>query len=164
MQPAKRKGQMELMGLALIVVIMVIALFMAIVFLARSPPSTVKESFQYDQLATNFIVALLKTSDCDVTVEKLIQDCSLQQRITCGGETSCDQVKSTIQEIKNNTLDEWGLYYNLVVDMPVDFEIIFASPECAEGQQVNRATEGFQPISLYPSPGQATVTLSLCKV
>ena len=161
---AKKKAQMELMGLAIIVVIMVIAMFFAIGFLMSAPKKSVVKSFEDDQLATNFIVALLKTSACDVTVEKLIYDCSLNQVLDCDGGTdnSCAHLETVVEDIKNATLDEWGVVYDLHIDMPSSTDIRHTVPECVG--QVEKATQGFQPISLYPAPVQAKVTLDICRI
>ncbi|MFC2135435.1 hypothetical protein ACFLTH_12550 [Bacteroidota bacterium] len=154
-----RKGQMEIMGLIVIVILLTIGMFFIISFKTQTSQPQVKKTYEQDQLASNFLIAFLKTdSGCsNLDLKKLVQDCAADQNINCKGKDSCEFVNNTMNIILKNTFDEWGKNYSLTTNGMGTKDINF--DYCHEN--ANRES-AFQPISLYPYPGTVTMKLDLC--
>ena len=112
----KRSGQMEIFGLALIVVLVILGFFLAIGFLAKSKPSELKERFTTSSLAANTLTTLLEIdTDCeDRNYEELIQECQTG-RLICnlptGTINSCEYAEQISKEIFDKTFEKWGNDY-----------------------------------------------------
>ncbi len=74
----KRKAQIEMVGLVVVVVLLTLGVFFVIKFIVLKQPSTTRQEFLFTQMASNTANALLKTqTDCrgyDMT--ELIGDCA----------------------------------------------------------------------------------------
>ena len=92
-----KKAQMEVMGLIVIVVLLILAIFFVVAFKTSQPGKKIQNTFSDDQLSAKFLISFLKTSaGCrDLTIEDLIQDCAVERRITCMGLDSCTFVNKT---------------------------------------------------------------------
>jgi hypothetical protein len=154
---------MEIMGLAVIVILVSIGLFYMIAFTKEPQPEPVKE-YTASELATNTIVAMLATDidDCGTTLEKVIVDKATYQNLPC--LRSDDPINKSISLMLENSLQKWGKDYKLTIDYPdtatntVDIAVP-TTPLC--GDMRERET-GTQPIPLYPVPGTVMVSLSIC--
>ena len=93
-----RKGQMEIIGLAIVVVILLIGMVIALRFLVFKKPDSTRASFVSAELASNTINTFLETTaiDCSKTkMEELIQDCAQgTERICSNGKGACEFVKN----------------------------------------------------------------------
>ncbi len=100
MKKIKRKAQEEMVGFALIMIIVAVILLVLLSISLRSPQQEEVESYEVD----SFIQAFLQyTSDCRdeleyLDVQELIFDCN--DRRTCVDERdTCDVLGSTMEEI-----------------------------------------------------------------
>jgi len=111
-----KKAQAEIMGLAIIVILIIIGMFFLIKFLTID---TIDYKKQYTQaeLASNMINTFLRTtSTCDgFSMTELLQNCNQDKSIICSGESSCDYVSATAQQIFKETLDKWNVDYEFKV-------------------------------------------------
>ncbi|MFH1174708.1 MAG: hypothetical protein V1725_06235 [archaeon] len=159
------KAQMEIMGLAVIVVLIALGIFIFIGLSARfgEVNQIVKpEAYNDERLATTYVDALLRTSvpSCHALhVDELLRDCALNNR-TCGALGSCELVQLVIENVTNATLDVWGKNYSLNVTYPLGTKGISFSkgPPCVRRYGVEPYT-----VRLHPFPGDVLVELSLCK-
>jgi len=112
-----KKSQMEIMGLAIIVVLLTLGVLFVVQFVVLKEPSDVKKTFTKTQMAANMLNSILKTNskDCyDNTMTQLLQDCADNNEnpaglIICENVIdSCEYANSTIEYIFNNTLVGWG--------------------------------------------------------
>jgi len=117
-----KKAQTEIMGLAIIVILIIIGLTVVIKFITSKEPAEFKKEFTRSELASNMLNTFLGTSikDCDgLTVTEFLQDCGQSNSIICGTQKSCKYVEDTAKDIFEKTLEKWGIDYEFKV-----FEIV----------------------------------------
>ena len=130
------RAQMEIMGLAIIVILVSLGLLFAVRWMLKAPsaePQRAEESV----LAANFLSTLLgTTTECNKrTVRDLLQDCALTQGATkcktqSGEQYSCDYARDIIQMLLSETFDKWKLdyYFSMSGNAPQIEDIKFGSP------------------------------------
>ncbi|MBU0471768.1 MAG: hypothetical protein KKF89_05220 [Nanoarchaeota archaeon] len=155
-----RKAQMEIMGLLVIVILLTLGMFFVVSFKTQTPKRDIKTSYEDDQLASNFIITLLKTtSDCTkYNMEELIQDCAAEKRLRCSDMDSCTYVNQTINDLLGKTFEKWGKKFRFEIEN-MNEGISFES-NCGSQDEKDSA---FQPISLYPYPGTIILRMDICE-
>lgn len=98
-----KKGQEEIMGFIVIVVIVGVIILILLGFLLMSPDESAVESYEVE----SFINAILQyTTDCEsqiefMSIQRLIISCDMN--LTClDGRSSCDVLDTTIEDIINS--------------------------------------------------------------
>jgi hypothetical protein len=152
---------MEIMGLAIIVILVTIGLLFALIWMTKTPPAQVQRAKE-SVLAANFLNTLLGTAvpDCyDRTIGELLQDCALTNGINkCGDLTSCGQAQKTTQELLDGTLKKWGLDYHFTVrGTPSVEELSFSTQPC-KGEREEKTTPLPVEIGL-----RINLTLQICR-
>ncbi|HIH04627.1 TPA: hypothetical protein HA281_04755 [Candidatus Woesearchaeota archaeon] len=108
---------MEILGLAIVVVLLILGLVFVIKFVALKKPSTLKKDVVESQVASNYLSTYLSTSvqECSgLSTTELLQDCAAQGGITCqDGETSCEKPREVAAFIFNQTFDQWKWKYEM---------------------------------------------------
>ena len=128
-----KRGQMEIMGLVIIVILVAIGMLFAIQFLMKKPVSRETAAVKESALAANFLNAMLSTStDCfDRNMRELLQDCALTGGSTnCFGRSSCDYVSEQIGILLNATLARWNKDYYFSISGAPDVEKISFGKDC----------------------------------
>ena len=155
----KKKSQMEILGLAIIVVIVLMATLFVVRFVVLRSPIDYRKGFVSSELASNMLNTLLKTSaqDCkQLTMSELIQDCAQETGLECdNGQDSCKFVSSTANWIFGTTLDKWNYKYEFLAYRENDKPFIKLGNQC---QSEKRS-------KLYPIPIRAAtvyVKLDIC--
>ena len=124
----KRKSQMEIMGLAIVVVLIVLGMLFAVRFFINREPVDYKAKFTQKQLAQNIVTAFLntKTLNCyGMSITELLQDCGQSKSVTCGdGTDSCKYVRDTADFILSQTLAQWNLDYKFLIYKDVDSPVV----------------------------------------
>lgn len=155
----KRKSQMEIMGLAIIFVLVVFGVLFAIRFAITKPDEEIRMGFQESMLAANMLTALRgTTTDCrDATVEQLLQDCASTKTIICStGEDSCEKAENVIAYIINETIEQWGRDYRFSITGPFDVsQIGFGKGDCSGEKEVKT-----QPVPT--KAGTITLKFEIC--
>lgn len=163
------RGQMEIFGLVIIVILMSLGLLFAVVVLTRD---TSQEVFRVKQSveAANFLNTMLGTTapDCNRRlVRELVQDCALgsvvDRRIQgvslCEDEkTTCDKLKEVMTDMLERSLGEWGRSYQLSFQGADALELINAS----EGKCIGEREASTRPEVVRPK-FTVNVTLYLCQ-
>ena len=113
----KRKSQMEIMGLAIIIILLALAILFVLQFIIMKPTSDIKKSFTHKEMAANTVNSMLDTTtDCrDLSIAQLIEDCAEGGYIQCPTGNSCTHVQRIIENILNNTLEQWNKEYYLTI-------------------------------------------------
>src|SRR3990167_7129515 len=117
-----KKSQMELLGMAVIVVFIALGIFFVVKFNILKQPSETKKVYTQSELAGNMLSALIETSafDCpSFDMLDLMIDCAdnyPKGSIVCKEENSyknmsCEYFNYTINYIFNSTLDTWSTKY-----------------------------------------------------
>jgi len=116
-----RKSQMEIMGLAVIVILVALAILFTIRFVILQEPAEYKKGYTQQQLAINMVNTLLETTTAscsDLLFKELFKDCAETNIIICdNGMDSCSYIRESIDTIFMDTLETWDIDYefNFVV-------------------------------------------------
>jgi len=116
-----KKSQMEIMGLAVIVILVSLGILFAVQYVIFKKPTQTVKTYSTLQIASNTLNSLLTTTtDCraagNVDMTQLLQDCAAFPAITCdNGMNSCEFSDTSINYILNNTLKKWRYPFRLYV-------------------------------------------------
>ena len=115
-----KKGQMELIGIAIVVILMSLGILFMLSFGISKKGPTFKQEFTNKELVSNTLSTMLrvKAHGCgDLTIEDLMQDCSSLSggSINCVLDEnlidSCDYLNKTISVIFERTFESWQRSY-----------------------------------------------------
>lgn len=163
------KGQIEMMGLMIIVVILSLALLFVVKVVFTNEKTDTTQSYETSKLVESFVNTLFQTSSgCtdDTTLQDLLIDCAKNPfsggSITCAdGQNSCPYANATIATILSQTLDQWRYAdtgYEFVAIAPPNQEIVYYSSGNLSAS-MGGTTEPFA-LRLYPS--QQDLHVYLC--
>ena len=113
----KKKSQLEIMGLAVIVILISLIILFVVRFVVLKEPSQVRKEYTEFDVSYSFINTLVNTNipNCsDVSFKELFQDCALSQIIDCNGNTSCQYIKFELPRILNKTLGIQKINYEFI--------------------------------------------------
>jgi len=115
-----KKAQVEIMGLAIIVVLIVLGMIFVLKFRIADEPIQYKEQFTQAKLASNTVASLLRvTSNCNgLSMTQLLQNCSqnpADSQVICFGESSCSFFEDASRQIFSETLEKWNVDYEFTV-------------------------------------------------
>ena len=157
-----KKSQSEILGLAIVVVIILVATIFVVKF-SLNKPTNYRTDFLSSEIASNMLNTFLKTTarDCSqLTMTELLQDCAQtggDGSIRCNnGEYSCSFVKLAANEIFTKTLDKWKMDYEFLAYVDVNTPFIRLGRKCA----------GEKESKLFPIPistGAMYVELDICR-
>lgn len=132
----KRKAQMEILGLAIVVVLILVATIFVVRFLVIKSPTEYRKGFISAELASNILSTFLKTAakECSqLTMTELMQDCAQARSIICGnGQDSCSYAESTATHIFENTLDKWSIKYEFLAYTDANSPLIKLGKPCRQ--------------------------------
>ena len=154
---------MEVLGLAIVVVILLLAAIFVVRFLVLKKPTDYRKDFVSSEIASNTISTFLKTStkECSqLTITELLQDCAQGNGLICNnGQDSCRFVNSTAGVIFDKTLNKWKLKYQFLTYVDVKSPLIAIGKSCKE-QSLGQESKIF-PIPI--SAGSMFVRLDICQ-
>jgi len=173
----KKKAQMEIMGLAIIVILISVAMLFAIRFVILKEPTQYKKEFTQTELASNILSTLLKTTvpECnDLSFTELYQDCFKDPnnpQVSCSdGSSSCyyiggnDGISGKTGELLGDTLGTWHIGY----EFKAETETYPAYNIHIKGKDIDNNEIGCPTVKkhkIYPIPvdpaGQNTLFLTL---
>jgi hypothetical protein len=162
----RKKSQMELMGLAIVVLLLLVGLTFAIRFVVLKKPNNFKKGFIDTELASNTLNTFLKTNSRDcrkLTMSELIQDCAkgYPGTIDCNDDIlitnfSCNYVEDTAASIFSNTLGRINARYQLLAYTQDTQTTPFI--EIGQRCQADKKSKTF----LVPSTVTVNVRLDIC--
>lgn len=145
-----KRAQMEILGLAIVVVLILVATIFIVRFLVLKSPTEYRTGFVSSELASNTLNTFLKTSaaECSqLTMTELLQDCAQAESITCdNGQSSCSFVNSTAKSILSKTLGIWGMRYEFLAYTDAKLPLIKIGQQC----------RGEKKSKLFPIPATTT--------
>ena len=125
---------MEILGLAIVVVLILVATIFVVRFLVLKAPTEYRKGFVSAESASNMLNTLLKTAakECSqLTMTELLQDCAQARSITCdNGQDSCKFVESTANYIFDQTFDKWNMQYEFLAYTDVMSPLIKIGKPC----------------------------------
>lgn len=124
-----RKGQSEIMGLAMVMILLAVGLLLFISFGLRNSDSSLSNEFTYKQLPVLLNKAIFETntleSDCyGEKIQKLLIKAGEGNTLTCNnGVSSKEFAKDFITDALNQTLGAWFMEYRYTVYRGNDFSV-----------------------------------------
>lgn len=162
-----KKAQFELIGLAIVVMLVILGMFIAIKLQASKQPLRMEREYGQVQLASNFLNTMVSTNtDCaERLMRELLVDCADLRAIKCIDRTlekdSCKKAEELIDKILLETLKKWGKRYLLTMrktgNMPIG--IPDKSSDCT--QDMEHEMPGIYYYTLEHG-GTLTIRLDLC--
>ncbi|HLD06098.1 MAG TPA: hypothetical protein VJC16_01010 [Candidatus Nanoarchaeia archaeon] len=147
------KAQMEIMGIAVVMILVAFGVLFAVRYVFLEQPSSLGAEFDEQQLARQMVTVLLRTSVGRESIQSLIIQCAQGQNPPA---VACMDAQQHISSIFSQTLDAWGVKYYFQVqrgNQPVIQAI---------GQSCPRAkTSAEQPLPL--GEGTVRVVLEVCR-
>jgi len=154
-----KKSQTEIMGLAIVVILLVVGMTFVIKFMMSREQVDYKTQFTHAEIASNTLNTFLKTKSqsCnELSMTELLQDCSQSKSIYCqNGENSCDYSEETAKFIFSQTLEEWNKDYEFKVFRQEEDPIINLGERCPG----NKKSKTFP---IPTSSGTLSVKLDVC--
>lgn len=153
-----KKAQMEILGLAIIVVLISMGILFAL-SLGGDDDVNIEAEFEQKNLAASYINTLLgTTTSCyQATFRELIQDCAQGGTIYCDGVDSCGFVIAEFDKIAQRVLAVRKATYSMRLKGPGPVEDISSGLEACPGE----LTPGIQYIPTRQ--GTVTIRLDLCQ-
>lgn len=129
-----KRAQMEILGLAIVVVLILVATIFVVRFLVLKSPTDYRKGFISSELASNMLNTFLKVSskDCShLTMTELLQDCAQGKSIVCdNGEDSCKFAELTAKKIFEATFDKWNMNYEFLAYTDANSPLIKLGKRC----------------------------------
>ena len=129
-----KKSQMEIMGLAIVVILLVVGMTFVIRFMINKEPVDYKKQFSQAETASNTLNTFLKATSraCNgLTMTELLQDCGHTKNIICpNGQNSCVYLELAAKEILNKTLDSWNFEYEFSAYQDEAFPLVKLGKRC----------------------------------
>lgn len=143
--PGSKRAQEEMVGFAVIVIIVAIIMLFLLVFYIRSPQEEGVKSYEVNSFIQSF---LHYTTDCEdyyggMSIQKLIFECSNNKVCLNDGRNSCEALNSTLKAI---TKESWQVGQNRSVK-GYEMKITTSRTEILllkEGDVTNNYKTGFQ--------------------
>ncbi|MBI2655915.1 hypothetical protein HYX06_05845 [Candidatus Woesearchaeota archaeon] len=134
-----KKGQMEIIGLAIVIIIILIGLAIAVRFMTFKNPENTRAGFVSAELASNTINTFLETTAENCLKSKmkdLIQDCAEGTERICGnGQGACAFVRSAADEIFTKTFRKWKTNYKFLIYSDPNHPFVNLESGCAASQE-----------------------------
>jgi len=175
-----RKAQMELIGIAVVMVLIILGVTFYLT-LSMKAPSKTHESFMRKELSQNIVDSIVKsrTTCKELDFATVLEDCAKYQTargsLECepdGSVKSCAYAEQAIGEILENVLGSRYMMYTFTATITEvgNKTSIFSVSEITSGDPCTEdaiklgltevETPGIQPIPLYP--GTLTLMLRIC--
>ena len=161
----RTNAQMEIMGLAIIVILISLGLLFLIQFSLSKEPSHLKKTFTQTQLAANLLSSMLRTTSQDCfgnSISELLKDCTENfnaptTQLRCENNLkSCDYLQDTFKPLLDQTLGDWGNQsYQFEAKIPGQSILKFSSGKCS-GEKESKQNY------LQTNAGTLTITMDIC--
>jgi len=161
-----KKGQTEILGFAMVVLLITVGMLFVIGFIVLSEPSNIRQVYVDKQLAVNLNDAIISsTSSCkNIEFERLIVDCAGAKEIRCGGSmNSCDFIQDNLENvIFLETLDKWYMEYRYKIYTKTNPKLVQIPRDNTDYE--NKCKSDIEPGIFYlPSTrGTVFVRLDIC--
>lgn len=167
-----KKGQIEIFGLAFIVILVSIGFFIFLSFKSQEIPPTPRIDYTTDKIASDFILAIpeVNIEGCEeYTLEDLIVDCARDGRITCGIYDSCIALNKSIAIMLNKTFIKTNTAFRFYSEN-LEYKynnygqtgelLNFSNLNCNENSLQGKS--GTRIISLYPMQSNVYLNMNIC--
>ena len=154
-----KNAQQEIMGLAIVVILVIIGT-LAIARFGSDQASSYKKDYEQSKLASSMLDTLLMTTsrDCNgLSMMQILQDCAGNPNNPglCNAENSCAYFEQQAKEMFKGTLESWQVNYELSIFYDEESPIIKLGKQCITKQS-----------ELFPVPTESGVLfakLDICR-
>jgi len=153
-----KKAQMEIFGLAIVVILVFIGMLFIFKFYRPGSTEDIKTRYTDEVIAQNMLTSIFSlNTTCTLDMAELTKNCYLEGDYICNGVRSCKYVNETIANILENTLEEWN--------KPYEFKVTKTGIYKNYGNCSNlKKIPGQYIISLYPEEeGTIMALLYICR-
>lgn len=157
-----KKSQMEMFGLAMIVILIIVGFFIFVSFRSKTPVQNYRNEYIADQTATNFVNSIVNVNikECDSnTLKNILISCAKKDNTQCNGKDACIVANETLLLIANRSLMRQYFSFNLYTQ-GLDNEIRIENLDCKDKE---RGQRGYVALTLYPIPKDIYLNLDICK-
>ncbi len=151
----KKKAQMEILGLSIIMILLTLMALFAFVFLAQK--SGTDFSLIHDRQKVNSLMSVIQlaSTECGDSLVNLIKDCAQQPNLYCNGQNSCNYAKEQISKLLDESLE--GRQYYFMIKGTSFVEQITTGHSC-QGEKQSKETNVLVSIN-FP----ITLHLEVCR-
>ena len=111
-----KKAQTEIMGLAIVVILVILGGTFAIRYILTRDPIDYKETFTQSELASNMLNTFLETdAECGYKMAEILRKCSQGSGTKCDGKSYCDYFQNAATAVFGETLEKWNMDYEFRV-------------------------------------------------
>ncbi|MFC1801141.1 hypothetical protein ACFLZB_01660 [Nanoarchaeota archaeon] len=128
-----RKGQMEIIGLVIIVILIAVAMIFFIQFSLTKEPSQSRETFTRKLMARSTNNAIFESmTTCGVAFSELYKDCASGGGLgyNCGMDNTCVYVEKEVASILNQTLAQWNNDYQFKIYVGDQTKVNIVQGDC----------------------------------
>ena len=159
--PDYKSGQMEIMGLVVVVILISLGLLFALQFVVLRGADRQQDTFTQDQIAESTLNSLLLTStDClELDFTELVKDCAGDQQVVCAEQPrACDYIAHAAGIVLDKTVLEWGKNYHFKVFGAAGTFVNVSVGECPGAKDISE-----YPIPLRSGGERAFARLEICE-
>lgn len=164
-----KKGQMEMFGLIIIVIMISIGFFMYIAFKGKEKPNNFQQDFINEELPKNYVNSIVNVNiaECpSYTINDLIKDCATGRTINCAAQDSCTVLNRTLTFITNRTLmreDRAFHLYTEGINWPTQGQSISMINRNCTKANYRTVQTGTSYVPVWPNPiGTVFLHLEIC--
>ncbi len=115
----KRKAQLEIMGLAIVVILISLIMLFVVRFVVLKEPKEYRKDYAEFDVSYSFVNTIINTNapDCfDLSFTELFKDCESSHIVNCGFSypDSCDYIEDKVGDILSQTLGMQSLNYEFI--------------------------------------------------
>ena len=158
-----KHAQMEIMGLAIIVILLVLGMLFVIGVIIE-PSEDLRASYTYEKIASNSLNSLLKTSSgcLGLDIRGLLRDCGGERVVDCKGDgmpDSCETADFIISKIFNETITSLNkkYYFHAGIDIPETKTVLTVKTDECLGER-----KAADPFPIRTSAGLMTINFYVC--
>lgn len=149
-----KKAQFEIMGIAVLVVIIMLGMLIFFVLSQSSREENIVKQYSNAEFAQGFLEVLLKTNvnECKgYYMEELIRDCASTNQISCttsGDKDSCEKAEDTAKAMLDGTLKKYNKGYSFKAVKIVNQNEEELFPKIQQGSAcIEKERPGRQPLA-----------------
>lgn len=158
------KGQMEIFGIAIVVVVLLMGALFALRLTNNDADESDQNTFNRVQMSTNFLNSMLTTtSECKgLKMSEVYEKCAVESSFMCyQNQDVCDYLNESTYFMLNATLRNWGVPYHFKAQITKNPNLITEFKNGCDTATTTRGRNSMYPISLYASGVSGTLVVSL---
>ncbi len=134
----KKKAQLEIMGLAVVVILISLIVLFVVKFVVLREPKEIRKEYTEFDVSYSFINTLVNTNspDCSgLTFTELFKDCASPLTVNCGSfyADSCEYIEAKVTDMLSEALGKRQMSYSFMAYKNNDESVRVIDPITAGG-------------------------------